>query len=150
MRKGQNFFPLPVTCRRGTKAEGGQPGVGKAVKSRAGGLDRPVDRPSAGRPPSLVSYCLNRRPLFSLWVTTESGRLGGDDPVILFRAYRAELPEEALTQVDNWFRDLSGHLRPFVSSTLAAQAQVLGLQHPDLRPPAVRRRPPGGGEIGRA
>src|ERR1019366_8870630 len=61
MRKGQNFFQLPVTCRRGTKAEGGQPGVGKAVKSRAGGSDRPVDRPSAGRPPSLVSYCLNRR-----------------------------------------------------------------------------------------
>src|ERR1035441_10483030 len=63
MRKGQNFFQLPVTCRRGTKAEGGQPGVGKAVKSRAGGSDRPVDRPSAGRPPSLVSYCMNRRHL---------------------------------------------------------------------------------------
>ena len=60
MRRGQNFVELPVTGRGGTKAEGGQLGVGKAVKSHAGGSDRPVDRPSAGRPPSLVSYCLNR------------------------------------------------------------------------------------------
>ena len=61
MRRGQNFVELPLTGRGGTRAEGAQLAVGKAVKSRAGGSDRPVDRPRAGRPPSLVSYCLNRR-----------------------------------------------------------------------------------------
>jgi len=36
---------------------------GKGVKSGAGESGRPVDRPCVGRPPSLVSYCLNRREL---------------------------------------------------------------------------------------
>src|ERR1035441_9460180 len=61
MRRGQNFVELPVTGTGGSKVEGGQADVGKAVKSHAAGSDRPVDRPSADRPPSLVSYCLNRR-----------------------------------------------------------------------------------------
>jgi len=60
MRRGQDFVELPVTGRGGSKVEGGQ-AVGKAVKSHPAGSGRPVDRPSAGRPPSLVSYCLNRR-----------------------------------------------------------------------------------------
>ncbi|MGD0129908.1 MAG: hypothetical protein ABSF46_31705, partial [Terriglobia bacterium] len=40
---------------------GGQLGVGKAVKSAVDGSGRPVDTPTAGQLPSLVSYCLNRR-----------------------------------------------------------------------------------------
>ena len=60
MRRRQKFDELPVTCRKGTKAEGGQLGVGKAVKSGIDASARPVDRPTAGQLPSLASYCLNR------------------------------------------------------------------------------------------
>jgi len=60
MRRRQKFNELPVTCRKGTTAEGGQLGVGKAVKSGVDGSGRQVDTPTAGQLPSLVSYCLNR------------------------------------------------------------------------------------------
>ena len=94
MRRRQKFDELPVTCRKGTTAEGGQLGVGKAVKSAVDGSGRPVDTPTAGQLPSLVSYCLNRRHRKKAPLPTKKKTFftRHSPPLLLFRPLPASLP----------------------------------------------------------